>query len=73
MSEPLHRHEREALAFLARQDGDTPGFVGTEDQLAAWTVFMDLEKRGLVMSVVPGEMMKFYVTEAGRAALEEAE
>lgn len=53
MSEPLHRHEREALAFLARQDGDTPGFVGTEDQLAAWTVFMDLRSEGLLCLSFP--------------------
>lgn len=65
-------HEVMALQFLSRGP-DCIGVVDTEEKLAAAMVFIELQKRGLVIGDPSDDGPVWSILSAGRAALQDAE
>lgn len=68
----MTRTEVDELALRTLRDNgpDTPGVIDSDEKLAAWMVYVDLQKRGLVSSTnFGGGQVQFAITDAGLKAL----
>ncbi len=54
-----------ALQFLTRAPGDCVGVIETEEQIAAALIYIDLERRGLVVSHKEADGPHYFITAAG--------
>ncbi len=64
--------DRMALDFLDRVGSDCIGVIDTDAKLAAAIVFLDLNKRGLVIASLSDDGPVYRLTSSGRAALRRA-
>ena len=66
-------HEIMALGYLRHNGPHTIGVIDSEYKMAAAMVFIDLKSKGLVLSGLGENGPTYHLTDAGRAALRDAE